>query len=85
MGLVRITQAACGQASSAAATSCGAMLPWMPKSLSGFGMTQRTRRSPSSMAWNTDLWQLRAAMTVLPAGASARMPASSPTVAPLTR
>ena len=46
---------------------------------------ERTCRSPSSMAWNTDLWQLRAAMTVLPAGASARMPASRPTVAPLTR
>ena len=37
------------------------------------------------MAWYTALWQLRAAMTSLPKGASARMPASRPTVLPPTR
>jgi hypothetical protein len=49
------------------------------------GSSQRTDRPPSSMAWKTDLWQLRAAITRLPAGARARTAASRPPVLPFTR
>ena len=61
------------------------MLPYTPKAASTGGTSQWAVRPPSSMAWYTALWQLRAAKISLPRGASARMPANSPTVLPFTR